>query len=446
MADLHYIGAAQDIPKIVRFAFSGTWAGGDEVEFTINNKAVRPSAGAATNTPALMAEACREVLMASHHVTDAFTADVSTNVGGYEYGEFRDVTATVVGSDLLLSSTTPGVDFTITSSILTGSGSMVQTTTQSATGSAHPNNVKNYNTGTLPVAGDTVYVGDDHNIQWNLDTVADGVIWKFTDTHTGIVGLPEINETHGSYPYPDYRTRRLLIDPVAATSTSKSSVAGSGDYYLDFGSNVPTSQSLIVNGKTITVNNSPKTTLVDIAGGKLLDLTCYGGKIVAGGSAIETAVEINSFEAYGSNTTVDLGMNVTYTNIADNITIQSATVSISSLCDGANNVILLHSGTLICHDTAAVNDIRSYGGRVDWRGTAFNNYTSYSTGEFDASLCQSCTAGEPIELFKGSVYRDPVNVINQAIDLNGCVPDEVTLDLRRNLRYTLGSPGSAVIG
>ncbi len=431
---LTYTAAAQDQEQIDTLNLDLTWAEDDWIELECNSKKVRITAGPLTITPELMAAAVCEALLANHHSTASFTADMTVDHGGYEYGEFRDISCQSNGKNVTFISASKDTPFTLTvTSSTAGDGTSLHVAgVQSAIGKRHVNHSANYSGGSLPAAGDTVIVDDINiNLSYGWSNLPDGINWKFRSKHIGGAGLLKTNITHANYHYQEYRSRRAFVEPVAA-GTLSITVEGSGDYFFDFGTNS-------TGGTNIIQRNG----MMDIAGGDALEIIVTGGVASIGEDSQATVVNIKTIETLPGST-VTTGDNTTHVDAANNVIIRGGDVVLGSSPSGASSSLKAYAGALLCLETCSVNDIFDGGAYIDWRGAAINSLVGYA-GTFDATLCEKTTVALPSELFAGYNYIDPNNIMQQPYDCNGCSPEQIKSKLARNVRVTLSAPGSVPI-
>jgi len=210
MANIRFNGTVQDVAQVTTSTASGTFSTGDKVWATIGTSTVEVTLGA-TVTLSQVASSLGIAINASDKTTGL--VDETRNIGGQTRGEFRDVVATYSGAVLTLTSVSPGVDFTVTFGD-DSSGTMgAATEVTAATGKNWFNNAGNWDGGSAPGSGDIpVFSNLSVACTRGLNTITniDGV--TRLGSYTADIGLPLINTTHTSYPYPEYRNRFLLAD------------------------------------------------------------------------------------------------------------------------------------------------------------------------------------------------------------------------------------------
>lgn len=145
------------------------------------------------------------------------------------YPEHVRFTATSTATTLVLTEDTAGVPHTITVTTTEANGDVSdsQTWTASnttvATGPNFWSNVSNWDTGALPIDGDTVYIENSNiDILYGISLASiELTALNIAASYTGKIGLPRINADG----YAEYRTRYLTID---ATTVNIGYGAGAG--------------------------------------------------------------------------------------------------------------------------------------------------------------------------------------------------------------------------
>ena len=112
--DIVWIGNAQDIAQVDLITVTGTWTSAETLTVTCNSKSVIVTMGTTIDTVAEVAAAVAEALGLLNHDENNFTADMTINVGGREFGEFYDFEAVADGAVITITSEVLGTPFTIT--------------------------------------------------------------------------------------------------------------------------------------------------------------------------------------------------------------------------------------------------------------------------------------------------------------------------------------------
>ena len=228
MATLYAIHAAAAVKQINTVTVANTWAAGDTFTLTMNGKALVGTIGANTSTTQVAA-AIRDAWKATNRLDSEGATDATSNFGGQEFGEFSEVTASIdpdTPSVVTLTANEAGVPFTVTVTENTaGTGTATGATSQTATGPWHWDNGKNWDTGAAPVGNALEVVvlqnqsGPNVGFKYGLPNNTYEVTIQHWMNYTGQIGLPAVNTTNPSKPYPEYRQQYVRLDD-AGTGTS----------------------------------------------------------------------------------------------------------------------------------------------------------------------------------------------------------------------------------
>lgn len=136
--------------------------------------------------------------------------------------EFREVIWTNDATAIYGTARTPGQPFTASCS---SSATFTQSTDVDSTGPNHVDEPKNYSTGSIPTAGDTLIVRNDVDLLYGLDQSAAGtwanIIWY--PQARARLGLPEWSNDG----YRQYRDTHLKVN-VSAVVVGGYSISGTG--------------------------------------------------------------------------------------------------------------------------------------------------------------------------------------------------------------------------
>lgn len=222
MSTIQWTGNAHSVKQISTITIANTWAAADTCTITINGKDLVITCGSTTTTTALVATAIKEAWMAAGRLDGtSSSSNATSNFGGQDFGEFREMTATVSSSVVTLVAVTAGKPITLSVAENTaGSGTATLATPQAATGKWHWNNIDNWSGGAVPVNDDVcVFKESDIPCRYGLPDGTLEVTIEVWRSYTGEVGLPAINRDEASYPYPEYRQRYVRLDD-AGTGTN----------------------------------------------------------------------------------------------------------------------------------------------------------------------------------------------------------------------------------
>lgn len=215
MASVRWKGGAQAVAQVTTVQVTAYHAS-TTYRLTVNGKTVSASGGGTVNAVATALAA-------------AWNASTEP--------ELAEVTASANTDTVTLTADTPGVPFTVTSSVSGGSGTIGSATT--ATASAGPNDwstAANWSGGAVPVNSDDVYLDhSDDDILYGLSQSAVTLTsLTIAASYTGLIGLPETNE-EGTSSYAEYRQRYLAIGATTVT-VGEGPGQGSPRLLLDTGS------------------------------------------------------------------------------------------------------------------------------------------------------------------------------------------------------------------
>lgn len=214
MAENTWLGRAAAQSQKTTLTVAGTWAANDTYVITIGGAALTLTIGALTATTDV-ANAIKAMIAG-----ESALGTETRNALGNAIPQFAELTATVSGSVVTLTGPA-GKPFTVGSLATTaGNGDVTAATAQAATGPNHADNVLNWSTGSLPGAGDTVYLRNTSaSILYGLTGITGTLTAVYIDsTFTGYVGLSEINPAG----YQEYRTKDWTIDVTSL-------IIGAGD-------------------------------------------------------------------------------------------------------------------------------------------------------------------------------------------------------------------------
>jgi hypothetical protein len=416
---------------------AGTWAAGDTATITINGKSLVVTIGSLVTT----AQVATTIVQAFNKslFTDT-TATVSPSSGGLGILEFTGMAASVsnTSASVVQILNRDASEATITMSETTaGNGTLTASHGVTATGPNYWSATTNWDTGTIPVANDTVIIDSPVSIRYgSLDQSAITVTQltfgsKFT--RSAEVGLLPRNP----YNYQEFRPTKLKIGATTVTNNSSSSklclnnssiqtaltqtgastlywigthasnvvTINAGTAYLayELGEvatiatlNIQNASVLCGSGLTITtINkrsgtisvNSSTTTFVNesgngsILGGTHASLTITGGSIESLGSTIVTLLKMTGGSFRSSATTAS---SVTINKLAGTIMLAVApTTTLTS-----------SSGDTTCESGGISGVTTINGGTFNWTGAgtiASLVTTGSPTINFDGGTTAACT-------------------------------------------------------
>lgn len=234
MASVRWTGNAQAIAQIDTITVAGAWATNDTVTLTINDKDLVITIGEASPTTTTVALAIKEA-WENDTFTDATNSKTPAG-GGQDIAEMAEITATASGAVVTLTHDTPGRPFTLTATEVTATtGTATEATATAGTGPNHWDNADNWDTGSVPVSTDDVFIDNsDTSILYGLNQSAVALTsLNILKNFTGDIGLPKRN-TGG---YVEYRGDYLQITGTTFV-IGRGPGSGSNRLKIDCGSGV----------------------------------------------------------------------------------------------------------------------------------------------------------------------------------------------------------------
>lgn len=397
MAATSWLGRAQTQVQITTSTLAGTWATGDTATFKINGKELTLTVGAVVTLTGI-ADAIIAMINGA-----SLIGDETRNAVGSDFAEWDGITASKSGTDtIVLTADDGGVPYTVTvAEVTAGDGTVgAPSTTQAATGPNDVNNADNWSEGSVPGAGDAMYIDNtDVSLLYNLDQLS-GTITSLTIglNFGGEIGLPKTN-TAG---YPEYRAEYLAIDCTTIRIGVGSGGGGSGRIKIDTGSTQTTLEVLSTGGPAETGfgavlwKGTHAANVVDVKGGSV-SIAPYGSEVatvatlrVAGGAEV----------AIGTGCTITAAQNVNSTLTSDS--------SIGTLTQDAGGLTTLTG-------SAAITTYNFYGGNCAYNSNGtigtLNIGGSLVTATIDASGDRRAKAITTINASENSQVIDPAQTI-----------------------------------
>ena len=421
-----YTGGADNVPDVFRLTPGGTIEAGDIFITSIGNASVSASATLTT-----VAQTCLDIYA-------ALTADgVPAEIGEITWALDDPTTPTYV-QGTGPSDGKPVYDGLAVSTTESGGGAAdAQTYTKSnttaGTGSKFWSNVDNWKDGSVPVNGDEVYLGlygivPQYDIDQNAVTLDElHILAQATSGLT--IGLP-LNADAG---YVEYLNRYLKVSSTAV-------FYGEGDgnetpiTWLNTGTNAATVQVLKSNPRG-SDGIAPFQWIGNHASNSLND--CRGA--LDFGMQPDDAGQATTL-TYGQNADVRVGLGVTVTTLTANAgtgVVWSTTPPVTITVRNQAVLTLEGSGGTI---TTLTNE---FGGRVNRRRpVTVTTYIGAGAIDHAAGDDRTGTTFTNCDLFKGAKWNDPNKVVTttNGIDLNQCGIEDVTINVGKNRRLTLGTP------
>ena len=385
MATSRWIGRAESVAQKDTITVAGTWATADTATLTIGGANLTYTVGSLTTT-AQVATGIKEMVEGG-----TFTDTTATsNALGTNVPQFSGITATVSGSVVTMTADTRGKPFTLTATEVTaGTGTATRGASQAATSKNHVDDPDNWTEGSVPGAGDDVYIDNSSvSLLYGLDQLSG----TLTSLHigasfTGTIGLPKNASGYAEY-LPDY----LVVD--CTTITIGEGVGnGSGRIKINSGS-VQTAVTVIKGGSSAEQGLPAILWKGTHASNALTLQDCSFG---AAAIADETAT-VATLRASGSaNVTMGAGVGtITTTTVSG-----QARVTIE---DSALTTLTVHGGYVTTRGSGTGGTVTINSGKVDWNSTGTittlamggrpGTATLDATGELTPKTITSCTMQE----------------------------------------------------
>ncbi|WP_298869235.1 LamG-like jellyroll fold domain-containing protein [uncultured Gimesia sp.] len=271
-----------------------------------------------------------------------------------------------------------------------------------------PNNwdvAANFNTNTVPVTGDTVFISDtDISIFYGLaQSAVTLAALHIEQTFSGFIGLPRTN-TDGTNSYFEYRDSYLKI---GATLLNIGDKEGDGSDRIKIDLGTVQSTVLITDSGTGEDANTPAILLLGTHASNVIDINRGSLGVAYYPTEVSTIATLRQafFDDAASDTTVYLGAGVTITDIiktGGDLDINSATTTFrqdageTTIHAGAHASLNVNDGALNYNSTGTATAISLAGDAVlnfnqDRRPKAVTTITKKSEGSeiYDDSGCIS---------------------------------------------------------
>lgn len=424
MATKRWEGGAALKTDTRTYAFGGTWETDDLVRLQVGNKIIDITAGSTTTATV---------------VTNVVAAIAALDAADYpEITGETGFTASGNSTTLTLTANTPGVPFICTLTPLEANGGSADSQTiaggsSATTGTATVTNAgpevwgtaANWDTGTVPVAADTVIVErTEGSILYDLSQAGATLIsLNIPASFTGTLGLPKLNDTDGEYP--EYRTEYLTID-ATTVRIGQGEGDGSGRIKINAGT-VQTAVWVYSTGTPIDADlpafiwkGTHANNTMKVLGGSV------GVAIFNGETATLTTLEVRDGEVRcGSGCTLGT------------VTVHGGDVTIAS---NVTN-LYVYGGTVTTVGEVSVSNLYLYSGTVRYNATGdISNAIIGQNGYLDLSGgIGSVGLDNPIEAYGPNPVNDPLKRFGNdlIIDFNGQTPYDA---YGTNVRLTRGTP------
>lgn len=422
MTVIRHLGGAAAVAQVTYATPAGTIEAGDLFRFQIGNK-VLTIASTSTSVASIVTQ-----------LVSAWNASTEP--------EYMEVTAAASGSSAVsLTANTPGKPFTVSTTTVESNGSTSDnqtfTTTTAGTASAGPNHwdtAGNYDSNTVPVSSDDVYI-EGHAVDILYGLNSSSVVLEtlnIAQNYTGRIGLPERN----AGGYPEYRETYLNV-ASKVVRIGYGTGAGSGRLKLNTGSTQAsaTAFSILNSGAPLEngvesillkANNSSNSIQILKGSVGLCVVTNTTGNFSAGAS-------IGFTDQQATDSKVRFGSGVSLATVNQ----FGGVVETNSAVTTLNQQAGTHT-----HQAGTMGTANVDGGTLVYNSTGTITAANVGSGaHLDLSKDTRRLTVSALDLHAQSRLSDPYRRVNNLIvDLNRCSLSDVTIDLGTHVRISTTDP------
>lgn len=359
-------------------------------------------------------------------------ANLQAALAASTFPEFQEVGWTVAGAVITPTASTPGVPFTLTTSVSGGAGTMSHTTLTPSSGPADWSSAGNWSTGSVPVTGDDVWVLGNNPIRYGLAQASVALnSLNITGAMVNDTGNPLVNPNG----YWEYRPTDLNIGATTA-NIGQGPGGGSSRTRLNIAGNT----TVNVYATAAAAADQPNGALILKGGGAASVVNLYLGVV---GLATDPG---STFNCGG-------GLNVGFTNSrASDVTLtvgQGTTLGPVSM-DGGQVLTYVggvvwkqYGGTAVLEGTAGLTSttlLPPEGTAATFRALTTGNLNATLLGPratLDASGDARTKAIGTVSMMPNATLYDPDKTLNGGGTLNitciDCGPDDLNLTLGRGV-------------
>jgi hypothetical protein len=335
--------------------------------------------------------------------------------------EFREVTWTVSTDTITGTAITAGKPFTLTKSVIGGTGTLGSVTTTTAnSGPSDMTCVANYDAGALPSAADTLIIENSNiDLLYGLDQITNSLTAVTIRNWKGKIGLPQWNGL-----YNEYRPTYLILKATTLTIQNVSS----GFIRID-SSSVQTTVNIYGTGNSSDPQGFlPAFCWKGTHASNVVNL--YQGSLGVAMLTGETATILTFNQGFISNPQSDTQAIFNSGTTLTTINRDGGTLEINSAVTTINQ--RKGVGDLTIKGTGAVTTINSLdGGNIYYMTTG-----TLTTGNIGAGCTLDCRRDlnartvTTLNMYKGSAFLDPLRkvTVTNPVNLKGCLYNDVTID------------------
>lgn len=434
MADKVWKPMAADIADIWKIAVGGTWADTETLTITVADQDLVITLGATDITNADIAEKIHNAINASDY-DDGIQGAETRNTGGLAIPQMAELKATYVAAATDVYLVGPiGVPVTVTvDDSDSSSGTLTLTHEQTATGKHFWDNATNWASGTVPVGLDDVWFEDtDIDCLYGLPT---GGAFELQSIHVlssfrGRIGLPQMNRSSPSRPYPEYRQRFVILGNTTSPGTIITIGEGPGAGPLLVNIDNEAGASTTLNVLNTGPRPSPEEYVVNYKASSGGNMSITGASSVAVSAEPGDSGQLDTLYMGEGGPTVWLGEGLSNNDM----------------------IVYQYSGSLLLDN--GPNQYRQYGGTSDnyvgFRGgsvvfwvmegatslvRSLSGATSLTSvkiaGTVDFSRMLTTGTMAVCDVFAGYTIRDPGRLVTwtAGIQHQGCKPSDGVLDI-----------------
>lgn len=437
MADTKWRPNAIAVKQVTTITVGGTWADADTLTLTCNGNDLIITLSGVETTAQIAA-----MLSAAINAADATTGivdDESRNRGGGEIPEFGDFVASVAGSVVTLTSRTAGVDFEVSVSETSSSGTLTLDTPTDATGPEWFDNADNWSGG-LPTGSDRVVYDSNvgpctRGLTYLRDNMLEADFLRTTDFLQDI-GLPPVNASGG---YKEYRQRGLQTYDTGGNTTwefrgGDNGGAGGVTRIDNASQNIDTllvddaGQRPSAGGHNVEIWDGEVTTAISCIRGALIldpDSAPSSGLVPA------SALTVGGDGLPDEETLLTVGRNVdlsTMGSCTTKIASGRTVFRVTTYYDGSNKFnITQHGGEVEVDADGNMQAIIVAGGTFVWSGagTQQGTFAVYTGATLDVGRDARTKTFSTINAYGGSTII--IGSHNPTITPIGCSIDDVTV-------------------
>lgn len=461
MATRRWRPTAAKIKQVDEITFALTWAQGDTAQVFVGAASLTVTVGASDTATTAVAQAVADAINSTAAGGETVGTDSTVGVGGQTIPEFKEVSATVSGSVVMVTADDAGEDFVLSVTETTaGDGTATEATVTTATGPNDFGNAANWDTGVAPADNDTIiYDNGNRDCTLGLDTGIQPESVIVESGFTGKIGRPPVNQkttggrTVASDQYAEYRAQSLtFVDNAQSTGDTVIVGRGTGsgsamvNIYLserDVNLTVLSTGTPQPPSGTNNVGFTQHALNVSSGGANVADANIQQGSVFIGHEPDAAGVTVSGLRV-GRLGDAD---NLTSVRVAGghfvdaDATVYSGVLNIENI-SGTTASLFVHGGLLNLRlGTTSITTVDVFGGMFNADATSVNitNLTVGADGTFTHRFGGKGTSTVTnTTVAAGATLNDPGRRVawTNGIDFVNCSPHQVTLNIGTDLTLT----------